>query len=64
VACLSVNIDNLTMRKTRPTRAVDRGLEKCFVIRYADVEPDDVHYPKYVYLHDVSWLALLTTSGN
>jgi hypothetical protein len=52
------------LTKLEPTRAVETGLEKWFVTRYVTEMPDAVHYTIYIYSHDVSWLAVLTSSGN
>jgi hypothetical protein len=61
---MSVNVETSTLTKLTPTRAVQPGLEKWFAICYANTMPDDVHYLKFIYSHDVSWLAVLTSSGN
>jgi hypothetical protein len=61
---LSVNVETSTLTKLTPTWAVERGLEKWFVIRYANAVPGAVRYPEYVYSQGLSWLAVLTSSSN
>jgi hypothetical protein len=61
---LSVNVVTSILKKLTPKRDVEPGLEKRFVIHYTNAMPNAMHYPKYIYSQGVSWLAVVTSSGN